>query len=211
MAKSCSVDGCTNQGQLTRGWCATHYSRWRLHGDVQAGIPIERKASLPRACSVPGCDRPPLARGWCATHYQRWRTTGDPGGAELLRTPGDPDATEKRCTKCGEVKKIDDFYPDKRTRDGRGSHCRPCADSAQSLRRLRRLYGLSPEQYGEMFARQAGRCPICNERRVLVVDHCHKTDKVRALLCDRCNRLLGVADDDIELLQAAIRFLRKHR
>lgn len=36
-AKICSIDGCEKGGPLTRGWCATHYSRWRVHGDPLGG------------------------------------------------------------------------------------------------------------------------------------------------------------------------------
>lgn len=211
MTTSCAVQGCLNAGDLIRGWCKTHHSRWLKYGDVRADIPIARKQTRGLiACTIDGCDRPHLARGWCATHYQRWRTTGDPGKAELLRRPGDPAATEKQCRKCGAVKPVDEFRNDKRTRDGRTSSCRPCIDAVQTIGRLKRLYGLTAEMYGQMFAEQAGKCPICHERRLLVVDHCHQSGKVRALLCDRCNRLLGVASEDVSLLHSAIRFLQKH-
>ena len=153
-----------------------------------------------------------LARGWCATHYQRWRTTGDPGGAALLRTPGDPDATEKRCTACGVTKPLDGFYAYPQNLDGRQSQCKPCMIDRQRTGRRRRLYGVDAEHYDRLLAESAEGCPICHEKADrMVIDHCHRSGKVRALLCDRCNRLLGVADDDVALLQAAIRFLRKHQ
>lgn len=51
MSHSCSVDGCTNAGTLTRGWCAKHYARWRRHGDP---LHVDR----------PGCDGFYLPAGW---------------------------------------------------------------------------------------------------------------------------------------------------
>lgn len=77
MAKSiCSVDGCDKPVQ-GRGWCHTHYERWRRHGDVQADVePRPRQWS--GECDVDGCDKPAKLRGWCSAHYQRWRTHGDP-------------------------------------------------------------------------------------------------------------------------------------
>ncbi len=65
-----------------------------------------------------------------------------------------------------------------------------------------------------MFAQQEHRCAICNipERyapnKRLVVDHDHKTKKVRALLCNSCNVLLGAAYDSPAVLEKAISYLR---
>lgn len=144
-------------------------------------------------------------------HYARWYRGADVGPAKLLRTPGDPDATEKACTICGEVKPLGDFYIDKRNATGRMSSCRACFNKRDAEAKVLRKYGLTAKQRGALADAQEHRCAICREDRVLVVDHCHRSGKVRALLCDRCNRLLGVADDQIELLEAAIRFLEAHR
>jgi len=191
--------------------CNAHYLRWRKHGDTQPDIPIRGRSRGVEFCST-GCGKVVLARGWCATHYQRWRTTGSPGGAELLRISGDPDATEKRCTVCGEVRPIEDFYKTSRVRDGRFSYCRFCAIRQNKSQSLRRKYGLTITDRDALVAAQKGACPICKETPAkLVIDHCHRSGKVRALLCDRCNRLLGVAGDDVALLQASIRFLKKHQ
>jgi len=53
-----------------------------------------------------------------------------------------------------------------------------------------RKYGLSRAQFGAMVAFQNSRCLVCHERAPLSVDHCHRTGKVRALLCCRCNLML---------------------
>jgi hypothetical protein len=55
---------------------------------------------------------------------------------------------------------------------------------------LKTKYGMTPEQVEEMRAFQDGKCLVCLEKRLLVVDHDHSTGKVRALLCNRCNCLL---------------------
>lgn len=82
-------------------------------------------------------------------------------------------------------------------------------------------YGLYPGQYDEMLAAQGNKCAICErpERRLnkrgeirqLGVDHCHETGKVRALLCNACNHALGSFEDSVQMLQAAIAYLEKHR
>lgn len=158
-----------------------------------------------------GCNAKHLARGWCATHYMRVRTTGSPGTAELKRRPGDPDSPTKNCRWCKTTKPVGEFHRDKRNTDGRMSHCKVCYQAKQSQAARKRKYGLTPEQYDAEVARCGGSCPMCGESAKLVVDHDHRTGAFRSLLCDRCNRLLGVADDSVDLLQAAIDYLTCHK
>jgi hypothetical protein len=81
-----------------------------------------------------------------------------------------------------------------------------------------RQYGITLEQYDAMLAAQDYRCALCgldawanDAGRRLAVDHCHKTGKVRALLCDTCNRGLGHFRDNPTLLQAAINYIEFHQ
>ena len=63
--------------------------------------------------------------------------------------------------------------------------------------RVQRVYGLRPGEYAEMYEAQDGRCAICMNKSItlrLAVDHNHTTGKVRALLCRRCNRALGLVE-----------------
>lgn len=70
--------------------------------------------------------------------------------------------------------------------------------------------------YDEMLSSQGGVCKICgrpdtgriNTRR-LFVDHCHKTGRVRGILCYKCNTLIGHAQDDPERLRKAAEYLEK--
>ena len=55
-------------------------------------------------------------------------------------------------------------------------------------------YGISVEQYEQMFIEQNFQCALCsihNSESPLYVDHCHDTNEVRGLLCNKCNSLLG--------------------
>ena len=76
----------------------------------------------------------------------------------------------------------------------------------------------------ELFAMaeaQNHRCAICGAPetirsrngvvRFLCVDHDHRTGKVRQLVCSACNSVLGDAEDDIRILEAAIAYLIKHK
>lgn len=76
--------------------------------------------------------------------------------------------------------------------------------------RLRKQFGLSAQDYEQMWDAQDGRCAICrrpeNGRR-LDVDHCHETGEVRGLLCNPCNQALGLLGEDTERIQAVLTYL----
>lgn len=79
-------------------------------------------------------------------------------------------------------------------------------------KQYRRLYGMSLQDYNTLFLEQGGKCKICKTHQTefnksLHVDHCHKTNRIRGLLCNRCNLVLGKAEDNIELLKEHIKYL----
>ena len=80
------------------------------------------------------------------------------------------------------------------------------------------IYGITKEQYWQMFDEQGGKCFICKleERRTykgrvtnLVVDHNHTTDEVRRLLCHACNASLGFLDEDPVRMQRMIEYVEQ--
>lgn len=81
---------------------------------------------------------------------------------------------------------------------------------------LRDKYGITEEQYDEMLAAQEGKCAICStdkptgKWKVFAIDHCHDTGKVRGLLCNECNRGMGLLRDAPELLIKAAEYLNKN-
>ena len=80
--RECSVATC-DRPQSARGWCVSHYYRWKRTGDVQADKPLSRirtsRATHDKStrCSIAGCPNYERARGWCMAHYSRWKRTGD--------------------------------------------------------------------------------------------------------------------------------------
>lgn len=70
-------------------------------------------------------------------------------------------------------------------------------------------YGLVKSQFNKMSEQQNHRCKICARQTKLVVDHCHKTGAVRGLLCNLCNRGLGLFLDCEDALIAAATYLVK--
>lgn len=76
---------------------------------------------------------------------------------------------------------------------------------------LEYFYGLTLDQWDEMVLAQEGRCAICELPAELVVDHCHDSKKVRALLCGTCNSGLGHFKDDPARMRAAAVYIEQHR
>ena len=94
-------------------------------------------------------------------------------------------------------------------------------DNSSSVRSqyLKRQYGLTFEEFDAMLSSQENACAICGTKqpsknrgrtRRFHVDHCHKTGKVRGLLCKSCNIALGEIEDNIHTLKSMIQYLESH-
>ena len=136
--------------------------------------------------------------------------------------------TTKPCKDCGEVKPLDEFYSN--GRGGTKTLCKPCDNArrmawnkanpdrfTESVRRrnLKIRYGITVEQYDELFAEQDGRCACCGTTEpggngAFNVDHCHESDEIRGLLCNNCNRGIGLLGDDMDSIWNAILYLVRH-
>lgn len=146
-------------------------------------------------------------------------------------------AGPKTCTKCGLSKERSEFSKNRDGKFGPilNSHCKAC--QATSARQwfhdnkerskenrhrwaLANTYGITPEEYTQRLEAQGGVCAICgleepNEhgrtrtRFRLAVDHCHTTGRVRGLLCQKCNRAIGLLHDNTDLLRKAIGYLER--
>lgn len=85
--------------------------------------------------------------------------------------------------------------------------------------RLKRIYGITEEDVSLMRVLQNNRCAICRVEfsdrawgaTAMQIDHDHETGKFRALLCTKCNRGLGLFDDDVARFASAISYLTLHR
>lgn len=134
---------------------------------------------------------------------------------------------------------LDSFGSHKAHKDGLQNYCRPCRNLlnknlltpeqkerkkknskryafSRTVRRRGQKYGITQEDYQRMLDSQSNVCAICGgyetwEHSRLCVDHCHKTGKVRGLLCSRCNKALGGFWDDTAILSKAIDYLQAAR
>ena len=138
----------------------------------------------------------------------------------------------RKCRTCGiEKSLLADFYKCRKDPNLRSSYSYECKDCAISRVKanyardpsksrnndLKRLYGITLDDYNEMLTEQKNSCAICGttdpggKHGKFMVDHSHKTNKVRGLLCKKCNIALGEFQDDIDVLQKAVLYLQKNK
>ncbi len=149
----------------------------------------------------------------------------------------------KICVVCKEPHELSGYYKFARNKDGLHSMCKSCCKIASKAireknraaisvqrakyrannkdkiraKRLRYMYGITPDQYNKMLHSQGNKCGICNidesniktAYKLFYVDHDHATNRIRGLLCNYCNSMLGFAKDNAENLLAGINYLRK--
>ena len=86
--------------------------------------------------------------------------------------------------------------------------------------RIKNRYNLSIEKFDEMIKKQNNKCAICNQPEFkirygkiqsLAIDHDHLTGKIRGLLCNNCNRAIGLMHDSIETLKNAVAYLEQRK
>ena len=146
----------------------------------------------------------------------------------------------KTCKRCSQTKELLEFFKNVKRKDGVSTYCKPCQLEYQRARYnnpeshernkmdrniylknrkdstrkwyLKTTYGLTPEQYENLYNDSDGRCYICKEEKeyYLHVDHNHKTGEVRGLLCNHCNRGIGIFKENINILESAIQYIRKY-
>jgi hypothetical protein len=165
----CSIDGCWNP-HYARGWCTSHYERFRRHGDPLGG----RR----RGCSIEGCKEPHKGHGWCRTHYERSWRYGDPLITDRERAM---QREGRRAWLRADRKANPDRYREYERRKQEKIQADPAKHAAQKKRaRDRNLwikYKLTGDEYD---AKLAAGCEICGKKTNLHVDHDHSCCPGRA-------------------------------
>jgi hypothetical protein len=136
---------------------------------------------------------------------------------------------KKKCRDCGKLKKLTQFYPHISCSHGVRSECKTCEKKRRAIRHqrakknnpdqrrsvvLKNKYGITITDFNKMLVSQKFKCGVCKStypgpKGVFAVDHCHKTNKVRGLLCYLCNVGLGSFRDNIDYLTSAISYLKR--
>lgn len=135
----------------------------------------------------------------------------------------------KVCSSCCTRKLLGDFSKRKETKDEHHYVCKDCTNKQRNERRrknpeqlknekLKQTFGIDLDEYKAMLLAQDGVCAICGKPETLTyrgklrhlsVDHNHKTEQVRGLLCNDCNVALGWFHEDVQVLKNAIRYLNE--
>lgn len=123
---------------------------------------------------------------------------------------------QKICQGCNKTKDEKEFSRISRGKRTTQPYCKECRSYKEFVRGLKRNYDMTPEQYNEMLVSQGNSCACCGAhesefKRRLHVDHEHATRQVRALLCTRCNPLVGFAKEDIARLEMTATYLKKFK
>ena len=136
----------------------------------------------------------------------------------------------KTCTQCNIAQPLDRFHKKRASADGHQEKCKTCrsknskkhyhdnidAIKAQRTPEIRRRwnikykYGITIEEYESMLADQDNKCCICKKTMDKpVIDHDHKTLKIRGILCSNCNVAIGLLEDNKTNLFNAIAYLSR--
>lgn len=216
--------------------CGHTLRRHKARGMCNSCYTLHLQQSLPR-CRIAACLRAATNGVLCGMHgarLSRHGTTAEPprrgGSAEHMarihrRKPvrinecghaDRPHCAKGMCSPCY-LSEWTKRHPEANTAS---QWLKANPEKARVHRRAAALrrHGLTLVEYQEMWSAQGGRCANVrcglayelippDYRRALQVDHCHKTKRVRALLCPRCNTALGHINDDAERLRGLIEYL----
>ncbi len=133
----------------------------------------------------------------------------------------------KYCKKCGTTKPLFEFYKNKASKDNLTINCKECCKTAEKdyhrrnptkkINRNRKGMitklgiPLTVAEHNQMIIEQDNKCAICkNEMQKPCVDHNHSTKVIRKLLCQHCNSLLGMAKENVQILENAIEYINSH-
>jgi hypothetical protein len=131
---------------------------------------------------------------------------------KLVRKTGLKKLGLKTCLSCHKIKELKAFYSDPRKQDGKQGTCKECFSQKGNDSYLRKEYGITLEQWLLLLDAQDGLCAVCGrapKHNKFTVDHCHKTHRVRALVCVYCNtHILPIVERFPEWVKRAFTYLQ---
>jgi hypothetical protein len=112
-----------------------------------------------------------------------------------------------QCSICEQYKTRADYGAE---HVGKFRECKECRSHRNRLQR----FGITPDFYETLLELQKRKCAICESELKLegnqsVIDHCHKTEEVRGILCRHCNSAIGLLKDKVNLFSKAARYINE--
>ena len=135
------------------------------------------------------------------TKCKKYLSTNSFGVKSWINKDGSKTTAQKsRCRTCTNKDNLERYHKNPKTKE---------AYKTASYRYRIKSYGLTEHEYLKMLTDQNYSCAICHTKpeKTLVIDHCHSSGRIRGLLCDHCNKALGYAKDDINILSKMIKYL----
>lgn len=140
----------------------------------------------------------------------------------------------KHCRLCKQQVSLDQFTRNRTARDGLAYECGPCRRKAgreyatahrnperSRIQKLKLKYQMTPEQFEVLVQNQKGLCAICDTAplTILHIDHDHSCCAkdtscgrcIRGLLCAKCNKALGLLNDNPVTLLKAAAYVEKYK
>lgn len=206
--KTCRVDGCNKKPIEQRKICGMHKMRWYKWKSYDIPARLKLTPGIVKICRIHG----ELKKSDCNIVHKKHQLKNSIKIYSVYLCKKCSIQRYNRWCKRNPNKRKEDYEKIKQNDDHRLSYYR------QKLKK----YGLTLEKYDKMLEEQNNKCKICKKHEnktdkrygrtiKLSVDHCHKTGKVRSLLCSNCNAALGQVDDSIKLLKSMIEYLKAHQ
>ena len=166
-------------------------------------------------CKFPGCVRLAIKNttlGYCTTHQSQFYRTGEVH--EINRVRKIAAEKEKQKEEKRQYKKTDDYKKElKYKKMIRQTECNKNNKDILANSNLKRKYGITLDEKNRMAQSQNYSCMICGNKfkntRDICVDHNHQSNKIRDLLCYKCNAGLGMLDENIERFEKCIAYIKK--
>lgn len=217
----CSVEACDRDAEV-KGMCGKHYRAFRITVRKEEGAPPPKKRGHPLYMIwFERKSRGSLCAEWAADFWAFVNAVGEqPSPTHLLRR-----FTTKRPYMTGnwewlDALKREEGEPVPVFNSRKWNSRKERFPDFEVGRHLMREFGITRDDYHEMFLAQGGVCRICkcpetakraksDSTKALSVDHCHATGRVRGLLCWSCNSTLGRVKDSPALLREMALYLEQ--
>lgn len=215
----CTVNGCGNkQKTLKSGLCEKHLFRYSRHGTIEQPRNLDwgARENHPlyqtyhwhrRKADKPMCDE------WANDFWAFVNCVGDKPANHTLR----------RIDNLKQLGPTNWQWKESTSSKDKAEYARKWRSANPEKAKnadLKKMYGITLDEYRVMAVAQDYKCAICGELetnvdsmgvpRHMPVDHCHNSGKVRALLCASCNKALGGFKDNPDILRKAALYVEKY-